>query len=506
MLQLDSVSMNLEYHHDRLTRHRRPSAACRVLRPGWTSALLFSKLIIRLFNIASPDQDDSAMFLKVVEWFQRRKGLFVLVRAATMETPTSKEWQSLLRRIPVPLDELALETHKLLFETFNRDELKELLFNKFGVRLNRIANSTAENTVVALDVVEWFERNERLQELVDSSASARPNVAQWQALRTDGHKPSIPEPVRPDPASPYPEWTTNMPIPGLTIEEICNAFEQAYDRNDIQEMLRKRLSESLDHMTGPNTTWHKAVFDVFEWSERKGPTIELIRAGHEFNPTHRALQAVYQRYGLTGIDLQVGGRQVEPLKASEGGFEKTIKARLPQLDFSVWRTRMTEVEGRVCLVEIDSNPAGTGFLVGPSAVLTNYHVLEELFKGNVPAAKVTCRFDYKMLADKSKVEGIVVKLHETDWKLDFSPFASAEKTRYPDNPLPTADELDYALVRLISLVGEVAFTPKGGAESRKRGWLTLPAGPLAFTKGMPLIIAQHPNGMPLKVAFWTRTR
>jgi hypothetical protein len=297
-----------------------------------------------------------------------------------------------------------------------------------------------------------------------------------------------------------------MPIPGVTIEEICNAFEQAYDRDELSQMLRKRLSEKLDNLTGPNANFGTAVFNVVTWSERKGRTTELIRGGYAYNPTHPAMQAIYQKYGLaTEASLQQGGTVTAALKVTEGGFEKTIKQRLPQLDFAVWRTQMTQVEGRVCRVEIDSNPAGTGFLVGPDSVLTNYHVLEEVIKGTVPPTKVACRFDYKVLADGSRVEGVVAPLHATDWNLDASPFSGAEKTQHPDNPPPTPDELDYALVRLARRLGEESFAPRGGAEAQKRGWLALPAGPLAFTKDMALMIVQHPDGMPLKLAVDTES-
>jgi hypothetical protein len=301
------------------------------------------------------------------------------------------------------------------------------------------------------------------------------------------------------------EGDEEMLIPGTTVEEICQAFEEAFDRDDLREMLRKRMSQKLDNMTGPNDTWKTMVFKVVEWSERRGKTTELIRVGYDYNPSHPAMQALYQKYGLTGVDLQQGGKPAEPFKATQGGFEKTIKAQIPQLDLTVWRTKLTQVEGRVCRIEIDGNPAGTGFLVGPDAVLTNYHVLEDVLTGNTPAAKVACRFDYKMLADKSKVEGVVVELHATEWNLDSSPFSPAEKTKHPDDPPPTADQLDYALVRLARRVGEETFSPKGGAEAQKRGWLTLPVGPLTFVKDMPLVIAQHPAGSPLKLAVDTES-
>src|SRR5436309_586171 len=100
-----------------------------------------------------------------------------------------------------------------------------------------------------------------------------------------------------------------MLIPGHVIKEICDAFQVAFDRDDLRIMLRedKQLNVNLDDLTGPNTKWRTAVFDVVTWSERRGLTAELIRAAHEFNPTHPALESIYQKFALTPIDLQKCG-------------------------------------------------------------------------------------------------------------------------------------------------------------------------------------------------------
>jgi hypothetical protein len=299
-------------------------------------------------------------------------------------------------------------------------------------------------------------------------------------------------------------------IPGITFEEITAAFEAAYDRDDLREMLRKRMNEKLENMTGPNDKWKTAVFNVVNWSEQHGKTARLIRVAYEYNPDHPGMQSLYEKYGLTGVDLQKGGAGADPTKPSQGGFEETIKTRLPMLDFGVWREKMAAVEGRVCRVLIDGNAAGTGFLVGPDAVLTNYHVLRAVLaiepkaQRDAAAKRVTCQFDYKALPTGARSDGISVGLHPTDWEVDSSPHSPAEKTTRPDDPPPTADELDYALVRLTRQIGEEPVPPSVPGAPR-RGWLTLPVGPLAFVPKDPIIIAQYPDGNPLKVALDTES-
>jgi V8-like Glu-specific endopeptidase len=293
---------------------------------------------------------------------------------------------------------------------------------------------------------------------------------------------------------------------GVQYEEVWKVLYTGYSKKSLEQMLRFRLDIDLDSIVagGP---MRDIVFDLLSQAEREGWTTDLIREAYRYNPRNPDLLKIYEKYGLAvGLSVQDSGAEVPQIKAiSSGGFEKTIKDRLPQLDFDVWREKMTQVEGRVCRVEIGGNAAGTGFLVGPDAVLTNYHVLEAVLEGTRPATTVTCRFDYKVLADKSRVEGTVVGLHPTDWKLDFSRYSAAEKTQTPDTPPPTPDELDYTLVRLARQLGEEPVTPKGGSEAPKRGWLTLSTPATAFTPKMPLMIAQHPDGKPLKLAVDTES-
>ena len=118
-------------------------------------------------------------------------------------------------------------------------------------------------------------------------------------------------------------------------------------------------------------------------------------------------------------------------KAAVGGegFEKRIKGRIPDLDMAVWRERMAQIEVRVCRVEINNRAAGTGFLVGPEAVMTNWHVVKNVIEGRAAAAAVNCRFDYKQYADGTRSEGVTVGLHATEWKQDFSPYSAADGPR-----------------------------------------------------------------------------
>jgi hypothetical protein len=294
-------------------------------------------------------------------------------------------------------------------------------------------------------------------------------------------------------------------MPGVQFEDVWKSLSAGYTKNSLEQMLRTRLSMQLENVVRDGSM-RDIAFDLLSTAEREGWSVDLIREAYRYNPRNADLLRVYQKYGLApGLSVQQAGATVAggPASVAAEGLERTIKERLTAFDMGVWRERMAVVEGQVCRVEINGNAAGTGFLVGADKVLTNYHVLEQVLAGSVKAAAVTCRFDYKVLRDGSRSEGVVVGLHPSDWRVDDSPFSAAEKKGQPDAQLPTADELDYTLVRLERLLGQEPIAPKGGAGAPARGWIPMPAADPALVEKMPLLIAQHPDGQPLKLAIDT---
>jgi hypothetical protein len=290
---------------------------------------------------------------------------------------------------------------------------------------------------------------------------------------------------------------------GVQFEEIWKAFNTGYTKRSLEQMLKTRLNIQLENIVA-DAPMRDMVFDLLSQSEREGWTTDLVREGYLYNPRNADLLKIYEKYGLgVRVDAQVAGVHDPTARSITNGLERTIRERLPLFDFGVFRERMAQVERCVCRVEIDGNAAGTGFLVGPDAILTNYHVLQSILKNAELSTKVSFRFGYEVLANGSRVEGIAVGLRAVDWKLDASPQSAAELTQRTQNPPPTADELDFALVRLAKPIGLEPSAAKGSIEAPRRGWLPIPATPAIFLPKMPLIIAQHPDGKPLKLAIDT---
>lgn len=294
-------------------------------------------------------------------------------------------------------------------------------------------------------------------------------------------------------------------MPGVSFEEITGQIVDAYMQPELEAVLRQRMDLRLDRVVGPGTFDH-VVFQLLRWAEQHGREVELVRIAALARPRHNGMQSVYQKYGLA-VEGQVqrAGTELVKAPAAGPGFEAEVKKHLPFLEVLQWREALVSMEGRVCRVEVGNGAMGSGFLVGRDVALTNYHVLERVVTGESPAAKVLCRFDFKVLANGKEAEGTLVKLHPTDWMVDASPYTQSEKAKKPDEKLPTADELDYVLFRLERPIGAdpVDPNPRPGERVPARGWIKLPATAPAITPRMPVLILQHPSKLPLKLALDT---
>ncbi len=316
---------------------------------------------------------------------------------------------------------------------------------------------------------------------------------------------------------------------GMDLQRVRDVIVRAFNPDDFDMLLKFKFDRTRRDEVG-DAPFKKVVFDILTLAVQEGWEALLIAAVAEERPLkqevqdlysdyakallgevkHRAVEQAmwkaYQRFGLSpGVALlRAGTAQRPPSRATDEGPQKTIKQQLNFLDVGLWREQLARMEGRVCRVELNDGTGnmGTGFLVGPDTLLTNYHVLESVLKQPDKAGAVRFRFDYKQLATGAVSDGTLVKLHATDWKLDHSPYSAAEAAGTPDTPPPTAEQLDYALVRLERPVGQEPMTP-GVAGSPLRGWIRMPDAAPALTPKMALLILQHPKTRPLKLALDT---
>ncbi len=298
-------------------------------------------------------------------------------------------------------------------------------------------------------------------------------------------------------------------LSGRDIESLSRKLTDTLSCHELSTVVYSSTGDRLyDEYVAPGKPLTETIQDLLITLEKRGTTAiflsEVYDRKQKYRPDVAALiakllpEAVKRPITINSkIDVQEHGRpQADgPTEAAAPGLERNIRPNLVQLDLHVWLERLALIERRVCRVELNGNAAGTGFLVGPDSVLTNWHVVENAKTSDATSA-VTCRFDYLKLTDGGKQEGIVVPLH-SDGCVSFSPYSAAEITGSPDQPLPTTDQLDYALLRLSSTTGTALV------DGKPRGWIKLPTERISLATGMPLLIVQHPDGAPMKLAMDT---
>ncbi len=287
---------------------------------------------------------------------------------------------------------------------------------------------------------------------------------------------------------------------GQEKEEIRQGLLQAYNKKSLAQMLSIRLNKDLEEYVTDGAL-RDMVWELLDRTEEEGWTADLVREAHRHNPGNQTLTSVYEKFGMMPkYSLFHDGAALPPTEAkpSAAALEKVIMQGNPTLDINPWRIRLSEVEARVCRIDIGGRGTGTGFLVGPDTVLTNYHVMEAVIKGTKQLSSVTCLFDFKVLANNQSSPGIRVPLASPQGLLAFSPYSDAEKAGTPEAAAPTADELDFALLRLAR---RFADEPA----DRARGFEILPADDIDFAKDQGIIIAQHPNAAPMKLAIDTQS-
>lgn len=268
---------------------------------------------------------------------------------------------------------------------------------------------------------------------------------------------------------------------------LCSAFPT---RNKLKMMLREELDLRLDEISDQgNLTDDTAA--VIAHAEETGITRSLIEAASRANQGNPSLKAFIARY------------KVAPQRAVEqrgANLEKIVRPNLSYKSPRLWRDRLEQLERTVCRIERGGEAVGTGFLVAPDILLTNYHVMMAAIPSG-SASTYRARFDYQLGLDGVPDDGCVVAFHEK-WNLGSSPFHPADTKPLPKNTEPDTDHLDYAFIRLASAIGDEVIDEVGETKIA-RGFVPLAGKAGKLDVGSPLFILQHPAGSPLRLALDT---
>lgn len=300
-------------------------------------------------------------------------------------------------------------------------------------------------------------------------------------------------------------------LDGNQYRALIDALLDAYRSSPpLEMMLRLRLDKNLWAYVS-NSDLRYMLFTLVDRSQAEGWTAKLLAAARADQPGNEQLRQVAQHFGIGAID------------APKSGLERLVARSSRFVDVAAFLARAMEIEAQVCKVETPVGRGqvvtGTGFLVGPAAVLTAHHVVEAAILGEqgrrtaaglaARPADVVLRFDYKRTPDGNEIDrGVEYRLAADDWLIAAAPPSAVDDLADPGDQLPDPGELDFALLRLASPAGRhqigVQAEPAPTAHGTPtRGWITLPAVAPAVDDDASVLIMQHPDGWPLKLAMGT---
>jgi hypothetical protein len=284
-----------------------------------------------------------------------------------------------------------------------------------------------------------------------------------------------------------------MQLTGQEFAELEDALRDAYtDYDDLASTLR-RAGRRIQDVTAPGPM-PKVVLSVIEFAETRDWIHELVAAARASNPSNVKLLRV-----AAAIGLEPGG--VDPRAVPEDEALARVTERLERMvdpergiaDLGSFAVRLEELVHQVCAVEV-GREFGTGFLIGPETVLTNYHVVEKAIRNGIDARDVRVRFDYRRLRDGLTTNaGVAFELAD-DWLVHAEPYSDVDRKPYDDADVPAADQLDFAVLRTREKIG---LQPPSGPGDTRRGWLSPVSHGYDFPTDSFLMVVQHPCHDPI---------
>ena len=271
---------------------------------------------------------------------------------------------------------------------------------------------------------------------------------------------------------------------------VRDAFLGAFTAASLDMMLQDELNMAPLATLAAPASFQFMVFELVNVSRRNGWTDRLIEAAERTSANPRIQKLRRSLETSETIDLVAVDTKIKIVAPASGGLERLVRDDGIFVDWGMWLDRMTDMGRQICRVEYPRNlkmGGGTGFLVAPDLVLTNYHVVEDHVKGSLKPSEIVCRFDYAVGTGTSTP----VKL-AAHWLVDhstYSPHDPGDRDGVPD-----MDHLDYALLRLDRAIGDDVIS------NEKRGWIPLSASAAAPAGHSILFVGQHPELAPLKLA------
>ena len=286
-----------------------------------------------------------------------------------------------------------------------------------------------------------------------------------------------------------------MRLTGPEFESLHGALLDAFVSYDELGTMLRRTDWKIQAIAAPDAL-PAVITKVIEYAESRDSVQGLIAAARAAVPTNALLFNLSAAIGLVPSGVPPADLTPEQaLPRVSARLERLVDAQRGIADLGSFYARIGELMRQVCAVELGDD-YGTGFLIGPRTILTNYHVVERAIDGGFDPAAIRVRFDFQRLRDGLTTNAGVV--HElaagADWIVAKAKYSESDKQSYDETSLPADGELDYAVLRTRDEVGREVSSGLDGVE---RGWVEPRASGYDFPTGSFLLIVQHPCHDPI---------
>jgi hypothetical protein len=265
----------------------------------------------------------------------------------------------------------------------------------------------------------------------------------------------------------------------LTAEQerdLREAIVEAFSPGDLAIAVRDHVKEDLHNLTAPGTHQQQA-FGLVRACRQRGWLDRLVFGVIAERRDNPKVIDVTRRLGLHPA-------------GPPGGFEKLVGPNVAMVDLHPWLARCSVAASRVCQVRVRGQKEGSGFLVGPDAVLTNHHVVAAALD---QPGELSFVFDYARSASGEVHPGVAFAGKQV---IAWSP--QGPHSQWSEAAAPGEDELDFALVALAEPAGTRGLG--GATQGRARGWIDVSPAAHDFAGSRGLAILQHPLGEPGQLA------
>ncbi len=269
-----------------------------------------------------------------------------------------------------------------------------------------------------------------------------------------------------------------MHINGPEQGKLSKAIQSAFpNQMKLGPAIKSQLDDDLNNFVVNWGTFPDTVNEMITAYNARYKIGPLVSALLNENPTNEKLLEFAWRHQI----IKRPGGAMGQLGADDGSLERMLEPIRGFTDVGEMLLRLGQIVNSVCQISYPVPKGieyGTGFLIGNSTLLTNWHVVEHVTDENRKDVKL--RFDYRTGPDGTTLsQGVEYRLVDgDDWLLDTSPYdpdtdkgvrSLAEEQKLNRNP----ENLDYAVLRV---AGEPGSKPIGSRESSSfvlRGCLPL---------------------------------